>query len=131
MKEKEKSESRNTRQRSYKRKKNRKREGFVMAMASLAHLAAMQVPYDKLETATVGQRKVINFVMADLVRRSRFHRRSRLSQLCLCQAVDTRSCQCRCHQTRVCLCYFTVFRDEMIDEYWGTPDEYQKLHDWC
>ena len=99
--------------------------------ATLAQLAAMQVRYDELEHASAGQRRVIDFEMAGLVRRSRFYRRTQFSKLCLCQTVTPNKCQCKCHQTLVCLCYFTVLRDEMINEFWGRPDEYQKLGDWC
>ena len=90
-----------------------------MIPQSLAQQAGLKIPLKHLFFAAEHQGKVINEEFLAYVRPHRMLQRINLRAMCRV-----------CKQDGDCLCYLFQIRHMMIDCYWNTEADYQKLEDW-
>ena len=90
-----------------------------MTPQSLAQQAGLKIPIKHLFFAEEHQGYVINQEFITYVKPHRMLRNVDLRIMCRI-----------CNQNGDCLCYLFQIRHTMIDCYWNTRDDYQRLEDW-
>lgn len=90
-----------------------------MSVQSLAQQAGLRIPIKSLFYAQEHEGNVINQEFLAYVRPHRIIARTDLRALCKI-----------CRKNGDCLCYLFQIRQEMMDSYWGSMDDYLYLKDW-
>ena len=107
-----------------------------MPVKKLLHLAACKIPYEYLNFADPTEKQVINREMSQYIRPTRFSRstnrlnRNRpLGSLCNCKLHLTEEKAAKWEDGE-CLCYYGLIRNDQMEQFWATENDYEFLGDW-
>ena len=88
---------------------------------SLMLQSAARIPFEDLEYIPPFKKRVIHRELAPfVVGIGTRQNRSR-----------PKESYCQCGIQAECLCYFGAIRNEAIEQWWASEDDYQLLEDWC
>ena len=101
-----------------------------MPVQSLLRQAACKIPFEWLSFVYPSEKRVINREMSRFVRRTRLTRGLQsLGSLCNCKSKLTEELAQKWEDGE-CLCYYSLIRNDQMEQFWATENDYEYLGDW-